>query len=423
MITPAYAPTATERVLPRMALDFTTGSLDARVTVTRALNTATRVNSSGLIETINANLPRFDYVPATLACKGLLIEEARTNLALYSTQFDDVSWTKVESTVSANASNGPDGTLSADKFIPSTNNVSNHLIRTNLVAPVGNNAWSVFVAPAGYSWVRLLGVKGDGTQYSAYFNVTTGVVGTVGASTTATIEGPFANGFYRCTIASTVSSASAAAQNQFIYAASADNTATFAGNGTSGYHLWGAQLEAGAFATSYIPTTTLAVLRNADAVSMTGTNFSSWFNANQGTFVATTSVLNLALNRPIMQTTTAGLSNGSQYVYYNPASSRFGYRVYDAAGTAVGAVNYTNAGTPVINTPYCAAIGYKTDSFAISVNGAAVGLDTLGTVSGTADTLLIGSDTSITYLNGHAKSLRFYPLRLTNAETQAFSKG
>jgi hypothetical protein len=67
MITPAYSPTATERVLPRMALDFTTGVLDSRVTITRALNTATRVNSSGFVEIVNANLPRFDYDPATLA--------------------------------------------------------------------------------------------------------------------------------------------------------------------------------------------------------------------------------------------------------------------------------------------------------------------------------------------------------------------
>jgi len=58
MITPGYSPTATERVLPRMALDFTTAFLDARVTVTRALNTATRINASGQFEIVNANLPR-----------------------------------------------------------------------------------------------------------------------------------------------------------------------------------------------------------------------------------------------------------------------------------------------------------------------------------------------------------------------------
>lgn len=84
MLTPAYSLTATERVLPKLALDFTTAVLDSRVAVTRANNTATRTDSTGTIVLVNANLPRFDFDPVTLACKGLLIEEARTNLLLNS---------------------------------------------------------------------------------------------------------------------------------------------------------------------------------------------------------------------------------------------------------------------------------------------------------------------------------------------------
>jgi len=84
MITPSFALTATERVLPRMALDFTTAVLDPRVTFTRSGNTATVTNSSGVIAAINADLPRFDFNPTTLACNGLLIEESRTNLLLNS---------------------------------------------------------------------------------------------------------------------------------------------------------------------------------------------------------------------------------------------------------------------------------------------------------------------------------------------------
>lgn len=117
MITPSYSATATERVLPRMALDFTTASLDSRVTVTRALNTATAINSSGFIAVVNANLPRFDYNPVTLACKGLLIEEARTNILTYSEQFDNAAWAKLNVTVSANNTTSPDGTLNAEKLV------------------------------------------------------------------------------------------------------------------------------------------------------------------------------------------------------------------------------------------------------------------------------------------------------------------
>lgn len=84
MISPSYSMTATERVLPRLALDFTTATLDPRVTFTRTGNTATVTNSSGVIVGINADLPRFDYNPTTLICNGLLIEESRTNVLLNS---------------------------------------------------------------------------------------------------------------------------------------------------------------------------------------------------------------------------------------------------------------------------------------------------------------------------------------------------
>lgn len=84
MITPAYGLTASAISLPKLALDFTTAVLDSRITFARALNTATRINQNGLIELVNADLPRFNYDPITLVCQGLLIEESRTNLLLNS---------------------------------------------------------------------------------------------------------------------------------------------------------------------------------------------------------------------------------------------------------------------------------------------------------------------------------------------------
>jgi hypothetical protein len=83
MITPAYGLTATERVLPSLAFNFTTGSVDPRITCVRA-GDSTRTNSSGVIELVPANTSRIDYDPVTLACKGLLIEPGRTNSFLNS---------------------------------------------------------------------------------------------------------------------------------------------------------------------------------------------------------------------------------------------------------------------------------------------------------------------------------------------------
>jgi hypothetical protein len=113
MITPSFGLTSTERVLPRMALDFTTAILDSRVTVARAGNTATVINSSGYVVPISANLPRFDYDPATLACKGLLIEEARTNVILNSNDFSQASWAKTAIGVTACPDISPSGLTDA----------------------------------------------------------------------------------------------------------------------------------------------------------------------------------------------------------------------------------------------------------------------------------------------------------------------
>jgi len=92
MITPSFSLTATERVLPKLALDFTTANLDPRITFTRSGSTATRVNSSGYIEAVAANIPRFDFNPTTLVCNGLLIEDSRTNICLQSEDLSNASW-------------------------------------------------------------------------------------------------------------------------------------------------------------------------------------------------------------------------------------------------------------------------------------------------------------------------------------------
>ena len=109
MITPSFSLTATERVLPKLALDFTTASLDSRITFTRttgASNPAAFVNSSGYITAATNDQPRFDYNPVTLACKGLLIEESRANLLLQSENFS-TTWTNFASSESLESVTNP----------------------------------------------------------------------------------------------------------------------------------------------------------------------------------------------------------------------------------------------------------------------------------------------------------------------------
>jgi hypothetical protein len=387
-----------------MALDFTTGVLDPRVTVARLLNTATRTNSGGLIEIVNANLPRFDYDPVTLAPKGLLIEEARTNVLQRSQEFDDVIWVKTRSSVTANATTSPDGTVNADKLVEDATAANNHFTSQSFISTAIAYTFTVYAKAAERGYITLF----NSTVASGRcFDLITGVVGVASGTTpTASTITDVGNGWYRCSITVTATAAS----NVWRINVMASNSASTAynGDGTSGIFIYGAQLEAGAFATSYIPTVASQVTRNADVVSMTGTNFSDWYNASDGTFVVEGSV---------QFGTTRYLIGGSasQRLVYGTSSGSLG--IYD--GTNVVNVAGGVAGqTFKIATSYGNAFG-----LAASLNGSVVAK---GSYSGAFSVLtsigIFSTNVGTATASGYAKKIYYYPLQLTDSEVRAFSK-
>ena len=404
MITPAYSPTATERVLPRMALDFTTGVLDPRVTVTRALNTATRVNSSGFIEIVNANLPRFDYTPVTLAPKGLLIEEARTNVLTYSEQFDNAIWFKSAGSVTTNVTTSPDGTANADAFIEDTS-TGTHIIRYQPLTLTTGVTYtsSIYVKANGRNRVRLINFDGVSAIVSI-FDLSTGTV----ASGTGSIIF-MGNGWYRIT--QTFAAVTTGATN-FAYQISLDNgtTNSYTGNGVSGVFLYGAQHEAGAFATSYIPTTATSLTRNADAVSMTGTNFSDWYNQTQGAFVVQVIPLNVA-NGIILSAEGATTANTIDI-----------RAVGQSVVVASSSIQFASVpSAPTLGQPTKLALAVNLNNFGACVAAGAVSTDISGVVP-SVSSLYIGSRSLGTFFSGNIRTLAYYPQRILNAELQAFSK-
>lgn len=410
MITPSFSLTATERVLPKLALDFTTAILDPRVTFTRttdATHPATYTNNSGVITAATNNQPRFDYDPVTLVCKGLLIEESRANICLYSEQFNAASWGVVSASVSPNQTTAPDGTLTADKLI-SDNGVAGS-IRQGITISTVTYTSSIYAKAAEFSWFYL-SRNGSG----AYFNLGTGAVGTVTAGYTASIT-PVGNQWYRCSI--TWTEATGGSQYAVRLYATNTNGSITNGDGTSGVYIWGQQLEAGAFATSYIPTTSAALTRNADVATMTGTNFSSWWNNSEGAFKVQAQCLNAA------QATTFHIISANDGTGTNETRLTFN------SGLMYGVVASGGSNVAVLSTAITAAnvnkevLAYKVDSFASSVNGAAPATDSAGAVPVSLNTLIFGaSSTNTFYLNGWIGKVFYYPQRLINAETSAFSK-
>jgi len=264
------------RVTPKVELDFTTASLDSRITFARttsATNPATFVNSSGVTSAATNNAPRFDYNPITLVCRGLLIEQSRANVCLQSSNFA-TSWNASGSaTIGVDAINSPDGTQNADKLIEFTNTGQHAVLQAIAVSSATSYTVSIY-AKKGERESIALRLIGTSTYAQAYFNLLAGTV-TPSTGTASIVAMP--NGWYRCIITGTSDSTTTNIYVNIGQTATSTSISSYTGDGVSGVYIWGAQLEAGAFVTSYIPTTTTSLTRNADVATITGTNFSNWW--------------------------------------------------------------------------------------------------------------------------------------------------
>jgi hypothetical protein len=370
--------------------------------------TAPITNYVPQLMTAAANVPRFDFDPLTRVCRGLLIEESRQNLITRSEEFNDAAWTKTRSSAAANTNVAPDGTLTADTLVEDTTASDTHLVSQAATTTAAAWTFSVYVKAAGRSWIQLS--NSTVANATAFFNLGTGAVGTVGAAATAAITS-VGNGWYRCALTATATAASNTFQ---VLLASDGSTTSYTGDGYSGIFLWGAQLEVGAFPTSYIATAGSDVTRPADAATMTGTNFSSWYRADEGTL----------------------FGDGTSYAV-NPVYAGLGSLNLTSAASANRIefglqVNVTNMYSVVNNSVQVSALvsgglaskiafGYKLNDYAISGNGAAVGTDTSALVP-VVDRLFIGGDFAARYWNGHIRKLAFYSRRLSNSELVALTR-
>lgn len=210
--------------------------------------------------------PRFDYDPSTLAAKGLLIEGTRTNLLTYSEQLDNAAWAKGNSTVSANATTAPDGTSSADNWI-STAATATTYAQQSITVSATNYTLSVYAKNNGARYIQLCWSGGVSTNY-ANFDLVSGTV-TAGTYVSASISS-VGNGWFRISMTSLTAAASGVAQAVMCNTGTDARLPSYVGNGTSGFYIFGFQLEAASFASSYIPTVASSVARAAETFSITG---------------------------------------------------------------------------------------------------------------------------------------------------------
>ena len=184
------------------------------------------------------------------------------------------------------------------------------------------------------------------------------------------------------------------------------------------YDFWGAQLEAGTFPTSYIPTTSAQVTRAADNASMVGTNFSSWYNQSEGTFIANAN-LNL-----IVPSGAYGILGASDGTFSNHLAIRFDNSGSGCTGSAwTNGVNQTSIGMQLVAVPEFVTSGYSFDSGSrtFTVKGRTPAIQN-GYTLANFNRLDIGVYPSANYLNGHLKSFKFFSKRFLNTYLQSLTQ-
>jgi len=342
------------------------------------------------------NIPRIEY-DADGNRLGLLVEEQRKNLLERSEDFSNAAWTKGGASIDTNVVIAPDGTLTGDKIVEDATSGSHQVIQGGASTSGVTYTASYYVKAAGRTSCRI-SFQNEG---SATFNLTTESVITnlfVSASITAV-----GNGWYRCVATETKTNSLG---NVYFGPCLDDGTIPYTGDGTSGIYIWGAQLEAGSFPTSYIPTSGSTATRAADVASIPTSAFG--YNASEGTVVVEAEMTN-------------SVTSGQRYVIgSNSINSRWVYKndtkdtltSYD--GDSVLENTLSNLSDGVF---FKAASSTDQSERALAVDGSIATKSTTGGIASLTASIRIGcANTNDKQLNGHIKSIKYYPRRLSNAQ-------
>jgi hypothetical protein len=407
-------------IRPTLDLNFArTKTLDPRITFIRSSG-GSYVGADGLIKLAGVNEARFDHDPSTGESLGLLIEESRSNLFTWSERFD--IWDKIFLSVVLNSGSSPDGNFNAIQIIEDTT-INAHYLDSTIGTITSGLPYTVSCFAKSTNPNRLFSLIFPNSSLfgevfpRASFDLTSGKIHTITSATSAKIEN-YGNGWYRCSVTATPSvTGNASIQLRLQTNVTANSMiGPYTGDGVSGLYLWGAQLELGSFPTSYIPTVASTRTRAADNASITGKNFSDFYNINEGTaFVDVyndpSTIAGIALNF----SDTGGFGDNRIQMINT------GLVAYVVNG--VVSVFNTSAVTPNLLEKYKILTSYKIDDVVVATNGSYVTRPGRGITPQNMTTMTIGSypgDGS--KINNSISRITYWPKRLPNAQLQALTR-
>ncbi len=350
---------------------------------------------------ITDNVPRLDYTDSS--CPALLLEPQRTNAMANSEYFGGYNISQM--TLEHNYAISPEGIQNATRLIENTASGTAHSISIATPSTQTEYAWSVYAKPNGRDYMYLY--VGGGVGQGSIFDIANGTIGSNvgGAPNDVQIEDA-GNGWFRCTI---YVNGIAASPTPSIGLANSSSSFTYTGDGTSGVYLYGAQFEAGSYATSYIPTYGTSVTRNADAALKTGV--ADLINDGEGSLY--------------MEVTPTNFEGDQRFgISDNIGANRIVLRLFNPSNLQLSCVIGSSVQVSISNNGYSAGNTYKIagawkdNDAVIYINGVQVATDTNCNITPSNPLTRISFDNGV----GSAKwenpvsQTMYFPTRLSNEE-------
>ena len=395
----------------------------ADFTVSR-LTTATRVNSNGLINLVTNNVPRIDYL--NQSCPALLVEAAGTNFARWVNQMtaQDTPAASGGMTITTGSTDflAPDGTSgSITKYVggaASDNSQYAYYTGGITVTASGQHTFSLFVKrgatnPLTFCALSFAHYTGGSGTSSSYFNLASGTALTAGASVQ-----DYGDGWYRLISAPYTIASGDLSGNLIFSMAEGNGDVSFPASGALNLtaYIWGAQLETGSVATTYIPTTTGTGSRAADVISASGV--SGYIGQTEGTIYA-----------EVVNTLVASYAEAYVYRVFADANNEIWARKEGGGNTysfrwRANSQNTTFLNVAVPNGVNKIAFGYKSGDTALFLNGSQVATTNtdVRAFSVNPTTIALGSTSSGQFFNDRIRAAAIYTTRLSNNELQLLTK-
>jgi hypothetical protein len=404
------------KVLPTLDLNFAnTKTLDPRITFTRASG-GSYVGADGLIKYAGVNEARFDHDPVTGESLGLLVEEGRTNFNPDSSNMSQ--WVpNGGSILFSNDTVAPDGTTTAGKLTGEGQPFHGYF-KTGISLST-NTAYTIssFIKPVDQPITRF-GIF-SGVEWYGFVDTIWSANGTpstfaIGGLTTRNINyQKYSNGWYRASFTFTTPSTVVLSQ----YAHQPDRESA-----RKSAWFWGAQLEAGAFPTSYIPTQASTRTRAADNASITGKNFSDFYNKGTGTIFSNFSSVGSLSDNRIVYAISDNTFNNSMYLL--SAVANFGNQTIQAIFlNGFGQGFLSSLGGVYRNYSFVkTAFAFENKNSAFVIDRRDVSRNFTGGIPN-VNRIYLGASWSggENFLNGHISRLTYFPKRLPNSQLQALT--